>query len=155
MKLEIPFLGKTKERYLQEGIRDFQSRLSHYVRVEIKEIRIKKIKSSNKKHLLDSENQLIESQISAGAYRVVLDSRGQMLSSETLSNHLNVLENRGIKRAAFIIGGPLGLAEEQVEKADLILSLSKLTFPHDMVRLLLLEQLYRAYTIKAGEKYHK
>ena len=77
------------------------------------------------------------------------------MSSEQLSEHLMSLENRGVKQLAVIIGGPTGIDRGQLERADLILSLSKCTFTHDIVRLLILEQLYRAYTIKAGEQYHK
>ena len=155
MKLELPFLGRTKARYIQEGINDFYTRLSHYVHVEIKEIKTKNVGTRNKNKILASESKLLEKCITPGSYRVALDCRGQMLSSEQLSEHLADLENRGMKNVIFIIGGPLGLAEEQLERADFVFSLSHLTFPHDMARLFLLEQLYRAYTIKAREQYHK
>ena len=155
MKIEIPFLGKTKDHYLQEGINTYCSRLSHYTAIEIKQIKVKRRGGQNKKENIIEESRLIDRHISAGSYRMVLDSSGTMMSSEQLSEHLRTLENRGVKQLAVIIGGPAGIDRGQLERADLILSLSKCTFTHDMVRLLILEQLYRAYTIKAGEQYHK
>ena len=155
MKIELPFLGKTKERYIQEGINDYHSRLSHYVSVEIKPIKLKMAKSRDNDSLKNSESLLIDQNVSTGTYRIALDSSGKAISSEELSTLLVKLEGRGVKRVSFIIGGPLGLAEEQINKADVVISLSRMTFTHDMVRMVLLEQLYRAYTIKAGEKYHK
>jgi len=155
MKIELPFLGKTKERYIQEGINDYHLRLSHYVSVEIKPIKSKMAKSRDENSLKNSESVLIDQNVSAGTHRIALDSCGKLLSSEELSSMLSNLEGRGVKRVSFIIGGPLGLAEEQINKADSVISLSRMTFTHDMVRMILLEQLYRAYTIKAGEKYHK
>ena len=155
MKIEVPFLGKTKERYIENGINDFYSRLSHYVSVVIKPIKVKSLKGQTAAQIMTSESNLIDQCVGAGCYRIVLDSSGKLLSSEDLSELITTLENQAVKKVSFIIGGPLGLAGEQLKKADLVISLSRMTFTHDMVRLLVLEQLYRAYTIKAGEKYHK
>jgi len=155
MKIELPFLGKTKERYLENGINDFYSRLSHYVSVVIKPIKVKPLKGQTAVQTMTSESNLIDQCVGAGCYRIVLDSSGKLLSSEDLSELITTLENQAVKKVSFIIGGPLGLAGEQLKKADLVISLSRMTFTHDMARLLVLEQLYRAYTIKAGEKYHK
>lgn len=155
MKIILLFLGKTKEDYLEKGIIDFSKRLSHYTSVEIKYIKVKKQKGKPDNVVRDYESSLLNTRIDAGAHRVALDAAGRQVSSEELSNIIVGLEQRGVKRMCFVIGGPLGLADEQRQRADLVLSLSKMTFTHDMTRLLLLEQLYRAYTIKAGEKYHK
>jgi 23S rRNA (pseudouridine1915-N3)-methyltransferase len=102
-----------------------------------------------------SESNLIDQCVGHGCHRIVLDISGKLFSSEELSELITSLENKAVKKVSFIIGGPLGLADAQLKKADLVISLSRMTFTHDMVRLLVLEQLYRAYTIKAGEKYHK
>ena len=155
MKIELPFLGKTKERYIEKGISDFHSRLSHYVSVDIKDIKTRPFKGQSAHQTISSESKLIDQSVSSGCYRIALDSSGELLSSEGLSGLITTLENRSVKKVSFIIGGPLGLADSQLKKADLVISLSRMTFTHDMVRLLLLEQLYRAYTIKAGEQYHK
>jgi 23S rRNA (pseudouridine1915-N3)-methyltransferase len=155
MKIELPFLGKTKERYIEKGISDFHSRLSHYVSVDIKVIKTGPLKGQSAHQTKNSESKRIDQSVSSGCYRIALDSSGKLLSSEGLSGLITTLENQSVKKVSFIIGGPLGLADSQLEKADLVISLSRMTFTHDMVRLLVLEQLYRAYTIKAGEQYHK
>ncbi|MBT8359646.1 MAG: 23S rRNA (pseudouridine(1915)-N(3))-methyltransferase RlmH [Desulfobacterales bacterium] len=155
MKIKLLFLGKTKEDYLAQGIDDFSKRLSHYTRLEICYIKVKTLKSKSDPEIRAYENVLLNNHIDPSAYRVALDNNGTQLSSEQLSEMIDRLEKRSIKKLCFVIGGPLGLDNEQKQRADIILSLSSMTFTHDMCRLLLLEQLYRAYTIKAGEKYHK
>ncbi len=155
MKIELPFLGKTKERYIEEGINDFYTRLCHYVSLEIKHIRIKHSRGLTAVQQIESECMLLDASLSPGSYRIALDGGGRSMSSEELSECITNLENQGVKKVSFIIGGPLGLADIILQKADLVLSLSKMTFTHDLARLLLMEQLYRAFTIKAGEKYHK
>ncbi len=155
MKIELPFLGRTKERYLEEGINDFYSRLSHYVSVSIKPIKVRTPKGKTVEQAIRSESSLLDQNIDAGSYRIALDSHGISVNSEELCDLLVSLENQSVKKVVFIIGGPAGLAAEQLKKADRVIALSRMTFTHDMARLFLLEQLYRAYTIKAGEKYHK
>lgn len=155
MKIKLLFLGKTKEDYLAQGIDDFSKRLSHYTQLEISYIKVKNIKGKSDPEIRAYENTLLNNHIEPSAYRVALDSTGTQLSSEELSEMIDTLEKRSIKKLCFVIGGPLGLDNEQRQRADIILSLSPMTFTHDMCRLLLLEQIYRAYTIKAGEKYHK
>ncbi len=155
MKLEILLLGKTKEDYLQQGINDFVKRLAKFNPVELLEIKVKKQSTRNDEQIKAYESDLLDGKIGPASFRVVLDSRGKRFSSEQFAEFLSELELRSVPTASFIIGGPLGLAAAQLEKADLVLSLSEMTFTHDMTRLLLLEQLYRAYTIKAGTAYHK
>ena len=155
MKIEILLLGKTKSIYLQHGIDDYYKRLRRFTAVELVEIKVKKPSTKSEAEIKSAESRLIELRISDPAYRIVLDSTGRQLSSEDFAMFLDGLEQRSIQNLSFIIGGPLGLAPEQLDKADQVLSLSKMTFTHDMVRLLLVEQLYRAYTIKSGTKYHK
>lgn len=155
MKIEILLLGKTKSSYLQQGIDDYRKRLNRFTPVELVDIKVKKPRARSESEIKADESRLLDQNITGPAYRVALDSRGMQLSSEDFSVLIEGLEQRSIHRLSFIIGGPLGLAQEQLHKADQVLSLSKMTYTHDMVRLLLLEQLYRAYTIKAGTKYHK
>ncbi len=155
MKIELLLLGKTKEAYLQQGVDDFANRLASYNAVELIEIRPRKQGGKNAAQVMEYESELLEQRIRPGSYRVVLDGRGTSYSSEDFAEFISALEDRAVKTLSFIIGGPLGLAPAQRERADTILSLSAMTFTHDMVRLLLLEQLYRAFTIKAGSRYHK
>lgn len=155
MRLELLFLGKTKEAYLDEGIRDFSARLEHFIPVALTYFKVRRIGGKNEEEIKAYESSLLNSRLAPGDYRVVLDRSGRQFSSEELAVLFEDLIGRGVKKAVFAIGGPAGLAEEQLRGADLLLSLSRMTFTHEMTRLLLLEQLYRAFTIRAGTGYHK
>lgn len=154
MKFEILLLGKTKDSFLAEGIDEYAKRLGYYADANLKIIKVKKVQGSDKT-IKEKEADLLLANMEPSTYPIALDSRGRQLSSTGLAKELEHLECAGIRHATFIIGGPLGLAPRILERAKLKLSLSKMTFTHDMVRLFLLEQLYRAYTIKNGGKYHK
>jgi 23S rRNA (pseudouridine1915-N3)-methyltransferase len=155
MKLELLFLGKTKDSFLSEGIAEYYSRLTHYVSISLKTLKVKSKGQGNDKITKEEEGKLLLSHVPAGAYKVVLDSRGRQFTSEEMADLIDRWELQGVKQVSFLIGGASGLSTEVVREADLLLSLSKMTFTHDMARLFFLEQLYRAFTIKAGEKYHK
>ncbi|MBW1636502.1 MAG: 23S rRNA (pseudouridine(1915)-N(3))-methyltransferase RlmH [Deltaproteobacteria bacterium] len=153
MKHELLFLGKTKDSYIAEGIELYLSRLGHYTSVSTSILREKKGKrgKSNK----DDQATLLLKAIPPGAFSVALDSGGKQFSSESFSRLIADWELRGTRKVCYLIGGPDGLSSVVTRSANLLLSFSKMTFTHDMVRLFLVEQIYRAYTIKAGEKYHK
>ena len=156
MRLELLFLGKTKEAYLAAGIADYAKRLSHYLKVEIKTLKECKLKKGEPEAILvERESEILLQNIQQGSYLVCLDRTGTQKDSLELSKLVERWEMQGIKTITFVIGGPLGLSPAIIQKADLVLSFSAMTFTHEMTRLLLLEQLYRACTIKAGEKYHK
>lgn len=156
MRLELLFLGKTKEKYLAAGIADYAKRLSHYLKVEIKILKESKlIKGEPEAILIQRESDTLLQNVQQGSYLVCLDRTGTQMDSLELSKRLEYWEMQGTKTITFVIGGPLGLSPAIIQKADLVLSFSAMTFTHEMTRLLLLEQLYRACTIKAGEKYHK
>ena len=155
MRFQFLFLGKTKEAYLAAGIADYARRLAHYIAVDIntlKETKAKKGESENVQIEKESETLF---QSARGAYIVCLDRTGRQMDSLELAAQVERWEMQGLKKITFVIGGPLGLSPAILTKADLVFSLSPMTFTHEMTRLLLLEQLYRACTIKAGEKYHK
>lgn len=155
-KLKFIFVGKTKEPFIEMGIDQYRRRLEHYVPTEIKIVRGEKIGSkADTQKIIGVESRNILAKISPAAYRIALDSKGRQLSSLKLAQLLSQLEELGKKEIVFIIGGPLGLSSALIDNCPYILSLSRLTLTHEMCRLLLLEQIYRAYTIKAGEKYHK
>lgn len=154
MKYEILFLGKTKDSFLTEGVCEFLKRLKHYTKIAITTIKAKNIQGPENL-VKKKEGELLLKNIVTSTYLVALDAKGKQFSSTGFSSIINQWEQSGIKSVTFVIGGPLGLSQEVLDKADLQISLSRMTFTHDMVRLFLLEQIYRAYTIKAGEKYHK
>jgi len=155
LRLELLFLGKTKEKYLATGIDDYAKRLSRYLKVEIKTLKEGKAKKGVSENLLIEKESEKLMQNSQGSYLVCLDRTGKQMDSLELAKQMERWEMQGIKKISFAIGGHLGLSSAILYKADLVLSFSPMTFTHEMSRLLLLEQLYRACTIKAGEKYHK
>ncbi|MEW6288730.1 MAG: 23S rRNA (pseudouridine(1915)-N(3))-methyltransferase RlmH [Thermodesulfobacteriota bacterium] len=154
MRLELLFPGKTKEAYLKKGIDDFSERLSHYVKTDFKIIKDRSGAQDTARAMRLEGEQLLEN-CSKSAWVVVLDPGGRQLSSEEFAGMVENWEGQGRQVVSFIIGGPDGLSPAVIARADLLLSLSRMTFTHEMARLLLLEQLYRAYSIKAGTKYHK
>ena len=155
MRLELLFLGKTKETYLAAGIDDYAKRLSHYLKFEIKTVKEGRIRKGEPERFIIEKESANLLQSVQGDYLVCLDRTGKQIDSIELAKQLERWEMYGPQKISFVIGGPLGLSATILKKADLVLSLSPMTFTHDMTRLLLLEQLYRACTIKAGEKYHK
>ena len=155
MKFLIPLLGKTKEPYLEAGIRDYSGRLSRYAGVAMPVLKERhSLKQPDEVVKVHDAGLLLEHAGTAGL-KVALDPAGQATSSEELADLLTVWENQSVGTVCFFIGGHLGLHRSVLEQADRILSLSRLTFTHEMTRLILLEQLYRACTIKAGHRYHK
>ena len=156
MKHEIVFIGKTKDSFIQNGIEEYSSRLKHYTNIQIT---ILKDKSGGKSacEAIESQGQQMLNAVpqGQGAVIVALDSRGQQFTSESFSKKIVNWELSSVKQVTYLIGGPDGISENILKSAGLVLSFSKMTFTHDMVRMLLVEQLYRAYTIKNGEKYHK
>ena len=153
MKLELISPGKTKSPYLSRGIDDYSQRLGRYVDLKIHLLKEKKGKISAKQQKLAEGRQLLAR--ADGSELVALDLSGKQLSSPELADLLSRWEMKGCGTISFLIGGPVGLSREVLDRAGLKISLSRMTFTHEMARLILLEQLYRAYTIKAGGKYHK
>ena len=155
MKFLIPLLGKTKESYLENGIRDYSSRLGRFVTVEMPVLKERhSLKQPDEVVKLNDAGLLLEHCGTAGL-KVALDPTGQSASSEELAALLTAWENQSVGTVCFFIGGHLGLHRSVLQQADMVLSLSRLTFTHEMTRLILVEQLYRACTIKAGHRYHK
>jgi 23S rRNA (pseudouridine1915-N3)-methyltransferase len=155
MKFLIPFIGKTREPYLDAGIRDFAGRLGRFAVVDLPVLRERSSRKDPDEVIKAAEAGLLLEQAASAGLRVALDPGGKSHDSEELAGLLTQWENRGISSICFLIGGHLGLHRSVLDHADLTLSLSRLTFTHEMTRLIVLEQLYRACTIKAGHKYHK
>lgn len=154
MKIKLVFLGKTKEKYLAAGINDYLARLKRYVSVEI--VTLKERRKGQNDHLnISDEGRLLLDNCGDNPFLVVMDSNGTELNSEQFSKKLSQWEDNSIRNVVFLIGGHLGLSDEVKAKADVMLSLSKLTFTHEMARFILIEQLYRGFSIKHGSRYHK
>ena len=158
MKISIVAAGKLKEKYLTEGIKEFLKRLTPFANVNIIEINEEKMKDNpseaEKQQVLAQEGQRLLKQVPEGSYLIVLDVYGKNLSSEELAAKIDSLALNGKSHITFLIGGAFGLSQEVRQAADLLLSFSNMTFTHQMVRRLLVEQIYRAFKINRGEKYH-
>ncbi len=154
-KIKIIVVGNTKSSFLKEGEQFYLERLRRYTDTEWVEVKPQKVrKGRSSKEILTIEGQSIEKKFLSRDHITALDIRGKEYDSEGLAEWVERL-SLSQKSLCFVIGGPLGLSKKILHSADEILSLSKLTLTHEMSRLLLLEQLYRAYTIIRGEKYHK
>lgn len=155
MKIRLIVVGKTNSDYIKTGESDYEDRLKHYCKFE--ELLIPPIKNSGKlakKDLKIKEGELILKNIDPMDQLVLLDEKGKSFSSIDFSGFLNQKLLSSTKRLVFVIGGAFGFSEEIYKRADSKLSLSKMTFSHQMIRLIFKEQLYRAFTILKGEKYH-
>lgn len=155
MKVLLLVIGKTDEDYLITGIKKYVGRLGHYVSFEMKEIPdIRNRKTLSEEQQKKAEAFQLLSQLQSGDHIILLDEHGKTFSSVEFAEQLEKQMASGAKRIVFLIGGPYGFAEEVHAKANTELSLSPMTFSHQMVRLIFLEQLYRAFTILKGEPYH-
>ena len=155
MKIKLIVIGKTNTAYLKTGENEYEKRLKHYCKFE--EIVIPNLKNSNKlskNKIKIKEGELILKKIGLIDKLILLDNKGKINSSNEFSNFLNENMLHSTKNLVFVVGGAYGFSEKVYNRADDKLSLSKMTFSHQMVRLIFKEQLYRAYTIIKGEKYH-
>jgi 23S rRNA (pseudouridine1915-N3)-methyltransferase len=159
MQVHIIAVGKIKEKYLQDGIAEYEKRLRPYVKLNILEIAEEKrtgvVSPSDEKRIKDAEGMRILESIHQDSFVNVLDIGGVRWSSEALAEHIRQWEISGRNNITIIIGGDLGLSDKVLTKSNIRLSLSPMTFTHQMVRLILLEQLYRACKINHNEPYHK
>lgn len=158
MKITIVAAGKMKEKYLMAGIAEFSKRLTPFVKMNTIEISEEKMpdnpSEAEKQKTLTREGERLLNQVPEGSYLIVLDVFGSQLSSEELAANINTLGIGGISHITFLIGGAFGLSEEVRKAAKARLSFSRMTFTHQMVRLLLVEQVYRAFKINANHTYH-
>jgi 23S rRNA (pseudouridine1915-N3)-methyltransferase len=150
MKLRFVWIGKTKDKNWKALQDEYLRRLSHFVKCEITEI-----KESAPHEGPDIEGERILAALNQRTFAVLLDVKGDMISSPGLAKKIEEWQNRGLQEVSFIIGGAEGVSRQVAEKADLSLSLSFLTFTHEMARAIVMEQLYRAYTITKGFPYQK
>lgn len=159
MNIKIICIGKLKESYWREAVAEYGKRLGRYCTLQIDELKEERLPDNASKAEEDAvkqaEGEAILKHVKSGAYAVALDVKGRALSSEGLAEQLDRLALEGKSELAFIIGGSLGLSQEVLSRADFRLSFSAMTFPHQMMRVILLEQIYRAFKINKNETYHK
>jgi 23S rRNA (pseudouridine1915-N3)-methyltransferase len=159
MKVTIVSVGKIKEKYLVMAISEYVKRLSRYIKLEIVEVSDEKTPDGasalEELQIKKTEGLKILKNIKEGSYVFALAILGKMCSSEELAQTIDTLGIKGVSHLVFVIGGSLGLSDEVLARADYLLSFSKMTFPHQLMRVILLEQIYRAYRINSNEPYHK
>lgn len=159
MKITIITVGKLKEKYLKDAIAEYSKRLSKYCKLEIVEVADEKTPENASEVVEDAirskEAERILKYIKEDAFVITLEIAGKQLTSEEFADKIEQLGVRGISHIIFVIGGSIGLGKEVLAKSDFALSFSKMTFPHQLMRVILLEQVYRSYRIISGQPYHK
>ena len=159
MKISILCVGKVKEKFYREAIDEFTKRLSRYCKLEIIEVSDEKTEEQSSETEIrlvkEKEGERLLKNLKEDAYVIALCIDGKQLDSEELSEKMEKLGIQGVSHICFIIGGSLGVSDAVVKRADFKLSFSKMTFPHQLMRVILLEQIYRGYRIMNHEPYHK
>ena len=159
MRITLLTVGRIKERYLEEAIREYAKRLGRYCRLTIAEVPDETTPvgagEALERQIKEKEGQRLLARIKDGDFVIALAIEGRMLSSEELAARLERLGVDGVSHIVFVIGGSLGLSEAVLRRADFSLSFSRMTFPHQLMRVVLLEQIYRSFRINAGEPYHR
>lgn len=159
MKIKLVIVGKLKEKYLKDGIAEYAKRLKHFTKFELIELSDEKTpdKASylENQQILEKEGNRILSKITDKEFVIALAIEGQQFPSEEFSKILSDITIRGISNITFVIGGSLGLSNTVKKRANLLMSFGKLTLPHQLMRLVLVEQIYRAFMIQQGSPYHK
>lgn len=159
MNISVISVGKLKERYLKEAIQEYATRLTKYCKLDLIEVPDEKapenMSPAEEVQVKSKEGQTILKHIKDDTYVIALAIQGKQLSSEKFADLISGLGLRGKSSIAFVIGGSIGLSEEVLKRADYHLSFSAMTFPHQLMRVILLEQVYRGFRIIKGEPYHK
>ena len=159
MKITVLTVGKIKEKFFEQAIAEYSKRLGRYCKLEILQVADEKTpdeaSETVKRQIKEKEGERLLSQIRDGAYVIALAIEGKMLDSVELSQKIEQLGISGVSQIVFVIGGSLGLSDAVLFRADYLLSFSKMTFPHQLMRVILLEQVYRGYRIMNREPYHK
>jgi 23S rRNA (pseudouridine1915-N3)-methyltransferase len=154
MKITLVWIGKTDESYLKEGIEKYQKRLKHYISFDVKEIKDVRNKSFSPEKLKSEEETVLLKELENYDRIFLLDEKGKQQTSVEFSQTIQKQLNSGVKSVCFVIGGAFGFSQKIYDLATAKVGLSKMTYSHQMVRLIFIEQLYRAFTILKGEKYH-
>ena len=159
MKITLITVGKIKEKYLRDAIAEYTKRLSKYCKLDMIEVEDEKTPNQTSEALdgaiRDKEGERILKHIRHDAYVIALAIKGARISSEQMADKIDKLGVQGTSHITFLIGGSIGLSKEVLKRADYALSFSDMTFPHQLMKVILLEQIYRSYRIIQGEPYHK
>jgi 23S rRNA (pseudouridine1915-N3)-methyltransferase len=155
MNINILCVGKIREKYIKSGIEEYLKRIEPYSGIKITEIQAEKIFDETDEKYLIVEAEKILGKINENSFVIALDSAGKNFDSPEFASQINNMISDGYNQIIFVIGGSSGLAQSVKNRADLLLSFSKMTFPHQLIRLMLVEQIYRAFRIIRGEPYHK
>ena len=159
MKITLITVGKIKEKYLKDAIAEYSKRLSKYCKLEILEVNDEKTPDNAsetvEEQIRNKEGERILKYVKDDSYVITLEILGKQLTSEELSSKIETLGIQGISHIVFIIGGSIGLGQEVLNRSNYALSFSKMTFPHQLMRVILLEQVYRSFRIINNEPYHK
>ena len=159
MRVTVLAVGKIKEAYLRDAVKEYSKRLGKYCRLQIIEVADEKtpdlLRGGERELILKKEGERLLQHLPKDAYLVTLELTGRQLTSEEFSGKISGLAVHGISHMVFVIGGSLGLGKDVLARSDFALSFSKMTYPHQLMRVILLEQIYRAYRIANGEPYHK
>lgn len=159
MNITILCVGKLKERYWSQAVDEYSKRLSRYCNLNVEELKEERLPENaspaQEQEVVVAESRNLLKRLRPGSYLIALDVKGKALTSEGLAAKVEELGLSGNSDLTFIIGGSLGLSQELLSRADLRLSFSAMTFPHQMMRVILLEQIYRAFKINRHEAYHK
>ena len=159
MKIAVITVGKIKEKYLRDAIAEYSKRLSRYCKLEVIEVADEKTPDQASETVEDNirakEGERLMKHIRDDMYVITLEIGGKMFSSEEFAEKIETLGVQGKSSIAFVIGGSIGLGKDVLKRSDFALSFSKMTFPHQLMRVILLEQVYRVYRIMNGEPYHK
>ena len=159
MKITVLCVGKVKEKFFTEAIKEYSKRLSRYCKLEIVEVADEKTPDGASElvvsQIKEKEAERMEKYLPDSAYVIALAIEGKKLTSEKLAEKIDSLGISGTSHLVFLIGGSLGMSDRLLKRADYLLSFSDMTFPHQLMRVILLEQVYRSYRIIHGEPYHK
>lgn len=159
MQIQIISVGKVKEKYIKLGIAEFEKRLRPYCKLTLEEVNDEQapeqLSDKELNHVIQKEGERILSKIKPNQYVIALAINGESWSSEQLADEMEKLGIHGKSQISFVIGGSNGFSNEVLKRADQKLSFSRMTFPHQLMKLILLEQIYRAYKIQKNEPYHK
>lgn len=159
MKITVISVGKIKEKYLRDAIEEYKKRISKFSKIQLVELKDEPLKYKDSEALdikvKDIEGERIINAVPKGDYMIVLDLKGHQITSEELAKKVTEINTYHSANITFIIGGSLGLSKAVVNKADYNLCFSKMTFPHQLMKVILLEQIYRAFKINNNETYHK
>ncbi|MDV2684687.1 23S rRNA (pseudouridine(1915)-N(3))-methyltransferase RlmH [Alkalihalophilus lindianensis] len=159
MNISIISVGKLKEKYLKQGISEYTKRLGAYAKIDLIEVADEKapenLSEADMEIVKQKEGERILAKIGPDTHVITLEIKGKQLTSEHLAKEIDQLATYGKSKIAFVIGGSLGLSDDVMQRSNYALSFSKMTLPHQLMRLVLLEQVYRAFRINRGEPYHK